>query len=347
MFIFTLILLINLVFSFDLYRVDYTKPGHYKLDGSIYGTAKNIVVEMWGAGGSGNCVYDSPSYGGNGGGSGAYIHANLPTFINDTYIEYDIFVGKGGTFSISDYKCYYQTENGDTIIYNNEHSIILLAGKGSHGFNAGIIIDGGCNITGIGIGGRYLISDNILIHNAIVGNNGTSCTIIMEVASISVNGNGGNAPFGGNGGYGGIGAPSPQIMESGFFPGGGGSGSRFGADGMVRIMFVKSMDIHTTTSEIFTTNLITTNQFTTDQTTTNKFTTDQTTTFLSTTNYSTTEDNDTSVIIVFDLTIIIIILILTFITILTIALLVVYRKCICIWCCSAFYKYPNDYHIVY
>ena len=62
-----------------------------------------------------------------------------------------------------------------------------------------------------------------------------------------------------------------------------------------------------------------------------------------TTNEMTTGINNDSNII-FDFTIIVI---LPICLILIIALLIVYRKCICVWCCNKYIKYPKEYQIVY
>ena len=53
-------------------------------------------------------------------------------------------------------------------------------------------------------------------------------------------------------------------------------------------------------------------------------------------------NNDSNII--FDFTIIVI---LPICLILIIALLIVYRKCICVWCCNKYIKYPKEYQIVY
>jgi DNA/RNA endonuclease G (NUC1) len=235
--------------------------GDYRLSPEDYHYADHIIVEIWGAGGSGGADVatadmnsidtNSNNIIGGGGGSGAYIKASIQT--NQQYI--DVHVGYGGArverytwtpglypICMRKHTCINTsvfTRSGDSWIRirddNNNHNVDnetylvdLTAGGGMDG--------GSCtdrySIHGGGGGGGVVTIKNTSDIYAVPGNSGIDGM------------NGASAPFGGNGGN--------TTHRNGHVPGGGGGAvsvcpryprtaqrmSR-GGDGMIKIFFIK------------------------------------------------------------------------------------------------------------
>jgi hypothetical protein len=197
--------------------------GNHILTNKDYLFAENIIVEIWGAGGSG---YIGSSYSTRaGGGSGSYIKALIKT----NQQNFSIHVGKGS--SINDENCSYDRGNslkascvnGDKSFINS-NTIYLSAGGG-----------GGANTLGYpGLGGQILTVSGVEDVLAINGRNGNDYK-----SNYYIDIRGGDAPNGGIGGY------CTNVLYHNFngtYPGGGGGclqhvGSGYGADGMIIVYY--------------------------------------------------------------------------------------------------------------
>jgi DNA/RNA endonuclease G (NUC1) len=224
-------------------------PGDYRLSPEDYHYADQIVVEIWGAGGSGGAdvATDTSNMDASnniigGGGSGAYIKATIRT--NQQYI--DVHVGYGGArveryiwapgfypICMRKHACINAsafTRSGDSWIRirdNNETYLVDLTAGGG--------MDGGSCTDRYSIhgGGAVTIENTSDIH-AVPGNSGGGVNAM----------DGGSAPFGGDGGN--------TTHRNGRVPGGGGGATLVcpkyprtaqkmsrGGDGMIKIFFIK------------------------------------------------------------------------------------------------------------
>jgi hypothetical protein len=101
--------------------LEFTTPGKYLLYPPDYGCSSNLIIEMWGAGASGSCGYDSA------GGSGAYVKGVI--FTNNQV--FTLQVGKGGNSKI----CY-----GQSGIYGDNGTYSSLTSSDN---KINITVDGG------------------------------------------------------------------------------------------------------------------------------------------------------------------------------------------------------------
>jgi hypothetical protein len=108
-------------------EIYYDKPGEYVIDESVYGNAKELIVELWGGGGAGSP--DCGSYSSiHGGGSGAYIKVKLPRDI------YKIKVGKGGV----KFRYIYSSTYGYQYVDINGQLQYITGGNYGHGSSSDI-----------------------------------------------------------------------------------------------------------------------------------------------------------------------------------------------------------------
>jgi hypothetical protein len=201
-------------------------PGDYILTSKDYYCKDYLLIELWAGGASGGMDYCCK----RGGGSGAYIKANIKTHQQNIIMH----VGQGGI--VTDYivsrewKC-------NTIFGSGQDSWILC-GKLNLTVGGGIT---GCNISSnvMGMGGSVSIKNtNDII--AISGNNGTYSQKMSDMP-IFCSGSGGSAPFGGTGGT--LTCGINPNCDNGKLPGGGGNSGcvgtslHKGGDGMINIYF--------------------------------------------------------------------------------------------------------------
>lgn len=187
--IFYLTFLFNIVNAINIIKLN---TGFHLIKPEDYNYNKQIIVEMWGGGASGNACN------GNGGGSGGYIKAILNT--NNDY--FNITVGSGGDNNYNIYNDFIdnyilnKNSNGSSTIIMNNY-VYLSAGGGQ--LNKGGIND--------------YNNHNINIINNINGNDNYQIRLYQDVFMCPIylspysyynyyTNYGGNAPYGGSGGRG-------------------------------------------------------------------------------------------------------------------------------------------------
>jgi hypothetical protein len=210
------ILFLNYVSSF---RMKTFAAGEYILKPIDYNFQKDIVIELWGAGGSVN--HNEPGDT-TSGGSGSYIKASISTDLE----KFKIKVGRARN---STEIC----SGEDSYIYNNR---INLTAGGGQGF---------CNSCSV----KYDENMTCKLGGKIISVKGTDDVISVEGNTAGTTGSifGADAPFGGKGGkpY----SPIYGYTGNGSIPGGGGGPSippnpsycnftqGMGGDGMIIIYY--------------------------------------------------------------------------------------------------------------
>lgn len=224
--------LITVVFSFPivdndsidednkvgLNMISFNEPGIYSLPPKKYKHAKNLIVEMWSAGGGGGALSCGNGCGityGGGGGSGAYIK----TFIETKQETFEIIVGKGGRGGNgSNIECNplfpYQigTPGGYTSLANKKMDINIVL-SGGEGSNSTIYGGYGGSIVSLQGVKNSIYSEGQNGHKPFSEGQGTGVKLIS--------GFGGSAPSGGIGGI----IVNREKSVNGGNPGGGGSGT--------------------------------------------------------------------------------------------------------------------------
>jgi hypothetical protein len=105
----------------------YNIPGMYVLIPNDYQHAKELIVEIWGAGGGGGA---SNIVGNYGGGGGSYIKALIKT----NQQSFNVAIGSGGIGG--NYDNGYMGQNGTPSYFINNINIQLIAGGG---YGSGLI----------------------------------------------------------------------------------------------------------------------------------------------------------------------------------------------------------------
>lgn len=183
--------------------------GFYTIKPIDYNYSKNVIIELWGAGGGGcTCVIDdgfNTKYN-FGGGSGGYIKASIET--NQSTIN--IIVGEGmNGVETSNICSLINNPNGYTTL-KIDNKVLFSAGGGGACGNVSQFFwtNEGKNIINPS-------SKNVLSLNGKTGLGG----------GIGYGANGGDAPYGGKGGNGGVLYRSQKIYaQNGDVPAGGGGG---------------------------------------------------------------------------------------------------------------------------
>jgi hypothetical protein len=207
--------------------------GNYVLSPEVYGYQKQIIVEMWGAGGAGNLCN------GYGGTSGGYVKA----IINTKLREFNLTVGRGGTGNFFNGACATGHYNDlpqcgeDTTFTSCDDSLNLISSGGKWNKSIPIVSNN-----------TLMFTDHVDVLYNIAGLDGKlvgvtsmpDCTNGYPSSSLTYTYScyaGGNSPFGGQGGtqcfyycqssYGPAQCQWINKPTDGMCPGGGGGGNGF------------------------------------------------------------------------------------------------------------------------
>ncbi len=172
-----------------------------------------VMVECWGAGGTGGSVTSGTTPGGGGGG-GEYARTNSLPVTSST--PYSLTIASGGTESFTSFE-------SDCIAWGGSNAVDNVAGAGGTGGTGDVLHNGGNGANGGSPGGDG-------------GGGGGSAT------SSGVGGNASGSTGGTGEGAGGVGGIGLSVAANGVAPGGGGggdgqilAGAGIGANGRVCI----------------------------------------------------------------------------------------------------------------
>ncbi len=231
-----LIFMFSKTYAYDEKQyISFHESGTYTIANSIYGNAKYILFEIWGAGGAGGYTDHENCDSGRGcvstgGGAGAYAKIITKTLFFDEYQIFELVIGKRGIYNTT------EKNGGYSLVHNKIRDCGIVANGGLSGYNHNIGIGG--NVTKYGDNCMDTIVE-------ISGQNGSHGITVPSNVYNYYGGNGGSSSHG----SGGIGAQTYSHTSSGTngIQGGGGGGSACrsicysggnGGDGFISVMFL-------------------------------------------------------------------------------------------------------------